>query len=287
MSKDSRVIYPGHLLKEARKKKRRRYRKLSSELGIPEKYLIALEEDNYSSMAGPTYVKGYLRAYSKKLDLDPEIILKAYERYLKDQRKETKQEKKEEKLKKSYKLIYLIAIFIVVILTFVIVYKTLSEDNPDTRISSESTNDIFLEKIEEASKEKTVNPVFFEEAVFQDELVFEQENRKQKNILLSEEIEDPSKTIKILNIIKLSFQDDCWVEIMDRNSVLEYKLAKAGNSIEIKGEGPFKIIIGDSRIAQVLFNNEQVDLLSTTNPNTNVSCLVLPTGKCSEFTLSN
>ena len=96
-----------------------------------------------------------------------------------------------------------------------------------------------------------------------------------------------TKPCLILNVIKLSFQDDCWVEIMDRNSVLEYKLAKAGNSIEIKGEGPFKIIIGDSRIAQVLFNNEQVDLLSTTNPNTNVSCLVLPTGKCSEFTLSN
>ena len=123
MPKDPRATYPGHLLKEARKKKRRRYRKLSSELGIPEKYLIALEEDNYSSMAGPTYVKGYLRAYSKKLDLDPEIVLKAYERFLRDQRKETKQEKKEEKLKKSYKLIYLIAIFIVVILTFVVVYS--------------------------------------------------------------------------------------------------------------------------------------------------------------------
>ena len=168
MSGEGKPTYSGHLLKEARKKKRRIYRKLSSELGIPEKYLIALEEDNYSLMAGPTYIKGYLRAYSKKLDLDPEIILKAYERYLKDQRKETKQEKKEEKLKKSYKLIYLIAIFIVVILTFVVVYIALSEDNLETRIPSESTTDIFLEKIEEASEEKTVNPVFFEEAVFQD-----------------------------------------------------------------------------------------------------------------------
>ena len=71
MPKDPRATYPGHLLKEARKKKRRRYRKLSSELGIPEKYLIALEEDNYSSMAGPTYVKGYLRAYSCLLYTSP------------------------------------------------------------------------------------------------------------------------------------------------------------------------------------------------------------------------
>ncbi|GIT33660.1 MAG: hypothetical protein Ct9H300mP3_11910 [Gammaproteobacteria bacterium] len=62
-----RKIYPGELLKEARKKKRRRYKRLSSELGIPEKYLEALEENNFSIMAGPTYIKGYLRAYAKKL----------------------------------------------------------------------------------------------------------------------------------------------------------------------------------------------------------------------------
>ena len=72
-----------------------------------------------------------------------------------------------------------------------------------------------------------------------------------------------------------------------RWKTLEADLKSEGNSIEIKGQGPFKIIIGDSRRAQLLFNNEQVDLLSTTNPKTNVSCLVLPTGKCNEFTLPN
>ena len=38
MTEEKKRIYPGELLKEARKKKRRRYTKLSSELGIPEKY---------------------------------------------------------------------------------------------------------------------------------------------------------------------------------------------------------------------------------------------------------
>ena len=97
MSGEGKPTYSGHLLKEARKKKRRRYRKLSSELGIPENYLKALEDDDYSSMAGPTYVKGYLRAYSKKLDLDPEVIIRAYERYIKDQRKEEKAERRKAK----------------------------------------------------------------------------------------------------------------------------------------------------------------------------------------------
>ena len=82
MSEKEERIYPGELLKEARKKTRRRYKRLSSELGIPEKYLEALEENNFSIMAGPTYIKGYLRAYAKKLDLDPETVIAAFDRYL-------------------------------------------------------------------------------------------------------------------------------------------------------------------------------------------------------------
>ena len=74
---------------------------------------------------------------------------------------------------------------------------------------------------------------------------------------------------------------------MDKNSVLEYRLAKAGTSIEITGEGPFKVILGNGLNAQLFYNDEQIDLSSTTNSVTNVSCLVLPTGRCSEFTLSN
>ena len=74
MSEEGKPTYSGYLLKEARKKKRRRYRKLSSELGIPENYLKALEDDDYSFMAGPTYVKGYLRAYSKNSQVRHRVV---------------------------------------------------------------------------------------------------------------------------------------------------------------------------------------------------------------------
>ena len=54
MSEKEEKIYPGELLKEARKKTRRRYKKLSSELGIPEKYLEALEAVSYTHLTLPT-----------------------------------------------------------------------------------------------------------------------------------------------------------------------------------------------------------------------------------------
>ncbi len=99
MSKEKKRIYPGELLKEARRKKRRRFKSLSLELGIQERYLEALEHNNFSIMAGPTYVKGYLRAYSKKLDLNPEIVIKAYNRFINDEKRKERKERKESKRK--------------------------------------------------------------------------------------------------------------------------------------------------------------------------------------------
>ena len=71
--------FSGQLLSEARKKRRLRYKRLSTELNIPEKYLQALEEENYGVMpGGDPYIKGYLRAYAKKLGIDPDFIVERY-----------------------------------------------------------------------------------------------------------------------------------------------------------------------------------------------------------------
>tara|TARA_Y100000590_G_scaffold92544_2_gene104647 strand:- start:1892 stop:2302 length:411 start_codon:yes stop_codon:yes gene_type:complete len=128
MAKKEKRIYPGELLKEARRKKRRRFKKLSVELGIQEKYLEALEENNFSIMAGPTYVKGYLRAYSKKLDLDPEIVIKAFDRFVKDKRRQEKKELKKEKKKDRLGRLafkpedYGVLVFIIVLIILIAVF---------------------------------------------------------------------------------------------------------------------------------------------------------------------
>ena len=77
--------FSGQLLSEARKKRRLRYKRLSTELNIPEKYLQALEEENYGVMpGGDPYIKGYLRAYAKKLGIDPDFIIERYSENLKN-----------------------------------------------------------------------------------------------------------------------------------------------------------------------------------------------------------
>ena len=294
MSEKEEKIYPGELLKEARKKTRRRYKRLSSELGIPEKYLEALEENNFSIMAGPTYVKGYLRAYAKKLDLDPETVITAFDRYLKDQRRlkkkaEKKEQKKETKQKFSY--IYAVTFLLITLIILLIVFI------PEGNNNSEKKEDISSYPATEIQNSNDIPLTLNTEPALSIEL--EQDTSPnisdlniQEEVIASditEEVKEETNklSIKTINTIEMNFSGDCWIELMDKKGIIEYRLAKAGSSIFFEGLGPFKLLIGNSKRVELFYNDVKVSLASTTNVKTNVSCLVLPEGRCSEFTLSN
>ena len=294
MSEKEERIYPGELLKEARKKTRRGYKRLSSELGIPEKYLQALEENNFSIMAGPTYVKGYLRAYAKKLDLDPETVITAFDRYLKDQRRlkkkaEKKEQKKETKQKFSY--IYAVTFLLITLIILLIVFI------PEGNNNSEKKEDISSYPATEIQNSNDIPLILNTEPALSIEL--EQDTSPnisdlniQEEVIASditEEVKEETNklSIKTINTIEMNFSGNCWIELMDKKGIIEYRLAKAGTSIFFEGVGPFKLLIGNSKRVELFYNDVKVSLASTTNVKTNVSCLVLPEGRCSEFTLSN
>ena len=293
MSEKEERIYPGQLLKEARKKTRRRYKRLSSELSIPEKYLEALEENNFSIMAGPTYVKGYLRAYAKKLDLDPETVIAAFDRYLKDQRRlEKKGIKKEQKkeTKKKFSYIYALIFFLIASITLLIAFI------PERNNDSEKKEDRSFSETE-IQNSNDIPPILNTKPALSIELEQDtSQNISDLNIqeeVIALEITDDVKdetnklSIETINTIEMNFSGDCWIELMDKNGIIEYRLAKAGTSMFFEGLGPFKLLIGNSKRVELFYNDVKVSLASTTNVKTNVSCLVLPEGRCSEFTLSN
>ena len=289
MAEKEKRIYPGELLKEARKKKGRKYRKLSSELGIPEKYLEALEENNFSIMAGPTYVRGYLRAYAKKLDLDPELVITAFERYLKDRRKQEKSSlKKDNKKGRKQKFSFLYAsILLVIILLIIFVPERNTETSENKGIDTYTEEEIpdFKEILPGLEGEKEVNFEQTSSTIPPNLTISELSTDKEASSAVIEKEND--QIIEAINTIEMNFSGDCWIEIMDKNRILEYQLAKAGSSIYVKGVGPFKLIIGNSNRVELFYNGAKISLASTTNVKTNVSCLVLPKGRCSEFTLPN
>ena len=79
------------------------------------------------------------------------------------------------------------------------------------------------------------------------------------------------------------FSKECWVSVENELETLIYKLAGEETSLEVISKGPFKVVVGNAKHANLIFNGTVVDLLESSNRENNVSCVVLPSGKCSEF----
>lgn len=73
-------VGPGAQLRQARLALKLQPENAAGILRLSPKQILALENDDYSSLAGPTYVRGYLRGYAQLLGLAPEKIVEEYNR---------------------------------------------------------------------------------------------------------------------------------------------------------------------------------------------------------------
>ncbi|MBI3778620.1 MAG: helix-turn-helix domain-containing protein [Gammaproteobacteria bacterium] len=69
---------PGRLLHQARRDLRLAPEDVAQILHLSSKQIIALEQDDYKNLPGPTYVRGYLRSYAQLLGLSPDKVLDSY-----------------------------------------------------------------------------------------------------------------------------------------------------------------------------------------------------------------
>lgn len=70
----------GEKLKKVRLGKNWELNKAAEETRIQMRYLSALETANYNDIPGEIYIKNFIRSYSARLGIDPELSLKLYEK---------------------------------------------------------------------------------------------------------------------------------------------------------------------------------------------------------------
>jgi len=66
---------PGARLAQARMDLHRSFEEVAAKLHLSSRQIQALEQDDYTSLPGPTYVRGYLKSYALLLGLEPGPIL--------------------------------------------------------------------------------------------------------------------------------------------------------------------------------------------------------------------
>lgn len=70
----------GEILKSARIKKKLTTSQVAQKTKIQEKFIIALEKNDYSKLPESAFVKGFIRNYSQALNKDPQILLAVFRR---------------------------------------------------------------------------------------------------------------------------------------------------------------------------------------------------------------
>lgn len=70
----------GEILKNERLKQEKTLRQLHQQTKIPEKTLIALENNDYSKLPSATFIKGFIKIYTQTLGLDQTKILAVFRR---------------------------------------------------------------------------------------------------------------------------------------------------------------------------------------------------------------
>ena len=69
------------------------------------------------------------------------------------------------------------------------------------------------------------------------------------------------KEIVLLSTMTLRFTADCWVDIRDANGKrMLTGIKSAGDSVELSGQTPFKLVLGAPSVVDLTFEGESVDL---------------------------
>lgn len=81
----------GPALREARERRGLAYSQVEADTAIRSRYIRALEEEQFGILPGPTYAKGFLRAYAEYLGLDGQLFIDEFNSRHHDPRREFEQ----------------------------------------------------------------------------------------------------------------------------------------------------------------------------------------------------
>ena len=251
---------------------------IANQLNLDSKLIELLEKNDYEKFNIETYLKGYLRAYAKVLDLDDDVVINLY--------KESNPEKTPEILPnvkpkiqrnsadRSVKLFsYIIGLTIA--LSILVWYQNNFLVQP-----SEENLKIANIKIHENTNINGVDVNYkiinhtnsWQWPINKAEKNYES-NSNELELVESEKTQDKIKNIADTNEVSayniqqsndtvvLNLTGDSWIEIYDgEGSRLFYDLARGGKNYILNGNSPFDILLGAANDVSIEFNGSSVNI---------------------------
>lgn len=151
-------------------------------------------------------------------------------------------------------------------------FTTLENSVPQSEVATEvESNEVQASDMNQ-ELEPSDNPASAEtEIVAEVEPVSQPESQaeQQTESNVAETVSEPVQTAQpdvMTNLLKLSFSDDCWIQVKDSSGkTLSTGVKKAGQTIELSGTLPYSVILGAPENVSMTLASEPVDLSGYTS----------------------
>jgi len=247
----------GVLLREARIKRGISVDDVCSTLHFENKLIDAIEAEQLEQLPTASFVRGYLRSYSRLLEIDAEPIVQAYSRVCgEDDSVITQVVRVKEVSSKDAGPRYATWLVIVIVVISLVVWWRAEVLLPSA-VDNDAAETVTATEIIDSSVSDAVALIEEEEPALKEPEV----DAVQIVAPAVEELESAlSEPVPQLSTLVLKFAEDSWVEINDAQGERLYMdVAKAGQTKTVAGEPPFKMLFGNAPAVTLEYNGEIYD----------------------------
>lgn len=286
LSDNSKIIGPGQILSDARKKAGLTQQEVASKLNFRLTLVNEIESELFNSNLPETYNRGYLRSYAKLVNVSQDDVLVSYEQLNIAKAQVSKLQsfsKGTEKLAESNRIMWISYIILAILIGSTMMWwlqnnkeqaQTLAEDieiitQSADDVNENQTSDLSTVNIDNVTKTITEAPLAT--AVLEQQsnditpaaVNVENSQVSEADIIAVENtpIAEEALTEVALTEVTFTFSGDCWVNISDSTGErIAWGVKKLGYVMTISGQAPFDVTLGRPELVAINFADEVIDM---------------------------
>lgn len=288
------LLSPGQMLSAARAQKNLTQRQVAEALHITMHYVNAIEHDEHDKLPGAVFAKGYIKRYAEIMALDETAVMAAYEGLSHASPASIAgTARNTNKIRRAGKSLWAVAVSATVLISLFLGLWAWNGEEADTAQGFEEP--ALSELPESASTAENgsgawrVAPAVIDaqslllaspqQATVDGRAVSGSINRTETDMgnASGGDSAGPANLAEGegKDTLKLSFSGTSWIEVRDSGDGDRYRgLRMAGDVLEIKGEAPFDVFLGDAPQIRLSLNGDDIDLSQETRIDSSVQLTV-------------